>query len=150
LDLCLAKRDGPASPGRLVWRDRLVWIGSEQLRLDPQRPVPLIVFPPPGITRARALEVLEQHGRAWRVVCTSASLSGLVAAARAGLGVMAHAQGLIPAGLVRLPARSGLPELGGVDLVLLHGRRKAAAKDAADALAEAILSGGDRLHRPVA
>jgi len=150
LDLCLAKRDGPASPGRLVWRDRLVWIGSEQLRLDPQRPVPLIVFPPPGLTRARALDVLERHGRAWRVVCTSASLSGLVAAARAGLGVMAHAQGLIPAGLVRLPARSGLPELGGVDLVLLHGRRKAAAKDAADALAEAILSGGDRLHRPVA
>jgi DNA-binding transcriptional LysR family regulator len=111
--------------------------------------VPLIVFPPPGLTRARALEVLEQHGRVWRVVCTSASLSGLVAAARAGLGVMAHAQGLIPAGLVRLPAKAGLPELGGVDLVLLHGRRKAAAKDAADALAEAILSGGDRLHRPV-
>jgi DNA-binding transcriptional LysR family regulator len=147
LDLCLAKRDGPGGPGRLVWRDKLVWIGSERLRLDPDRPVPLIVFPPPGITRARALEVLERHGHAWRVVCTSASLSGLVAAARAGLGVMAHAQGLIPAGLVRLPARTGLPELNAVDFVLLHGPRQARPKEAADALAEAILAGGDRLHQ---
>ncbi|WP_399129417.1 LysR substrate-binding domain-containing protein [Actinacidiphila sp. ITFR-21] len=149
LDLCLAKRDGGDGPGRLVWRDKLVWIGSEHLRLDPHRPVPLIAFPPPGITRARALEVLERHGRAWRVACTSGSLSGLVAAARAGLGVMAHAQGLIPAGLARLPARAGLPELGGVDFVLLHGRRQARAKEAAGALAEAILAGGDRLHLPL-
>ncbi|MFJ1585729.1 LysR substrate-binding domain-containing protein [Streptomyces sp. NPDC088197] len=149
LDLCLAKRQGPNGPGRLVWRDKLVWIGGERLRLDPDRPVPLIAFPPPGITRARALEVLERDGRPWRVACTSASLSGLVAAARAGLGVMAHAQGLVPAGLVRLPARSGLPELGAVDFVLLHGRRQARAQDAADALASAILAGGDRLHKPL-
>ncbi|MFI1094307.1 LysR family transcriptional regulator [Streptomyces sp. NPDC020917] len=148
LDLCLAKRYGDDGPGRLVWRDKLVWISSERLRLDPQRPVPLIAFPPPGITRARALDVLERHGRSWRVACTSASLSGLVAAARAGLGVMAHTQGLIPPGLVRLPARAaGLPELGAVDFVLLHGRRPTPAQPAADALAAAILAGGDRLHR---
>ncbi|MBY8877867.1 LysR family transcriptional regulator [Actinacidiphila acidipaludis] len=150
LDLCLAKRQGPEGPGRLVWSDRLVWIGSERLRLDPRRPVPLIVFPPPGITRARALEVLERHGRTWRVACTSGSLSGLVAAARAGLGVMAHAQGLVPPGLVRLPARAAaLPDLGAVDFVLLDGRRHTTARPAADALAEAILASGDRLQRPL-
>ncbi|NDZ88920.1 LysR family transcriptional regulator, partial [Streptomyces sp. SID10115] len=36
---------------------------------------------------------------------------------------------------------------GPVDFVLLHGERRAAAQDAADALATAILAGGDRLHR---
>ncbi|WP_037908145.1 LysR substrate-binding domain-containing protein [Actinacidiphila yeochonensis] len=149
LDLCLAKRYGPDGPGQLVWRDRLVWIGSERLRLDPDRPVPLIAFPPPGITRARALEVLERDGRAWRVACTSGSLSGLVAAARAGLGVMAHAQQLVPPGLVRVPARAGLPELGWVDFVLLHGRDGKDAGEAARALAQAILAGGDSLHRPL-
>lgn len=87
---------------------------------------------------------MERHGRAWRIACTSGSLSGLVAAARAGLGVMAHAEGLIPPGLVRVPARAGLPELGGVDFVLLHGRRRPAAQEAADALAAAILSGSLR------
>jgi DNA-binding transcriptional LysR family regulator len=147
LDLCLAKRSGPDGAGQLVWRDKLVWIGSERFRVDPHRPVPLIAFPPPGITRARALEVLERDGRAWRVACTSASLSGLVAAARAGLGVMAHVAGLIPAGLVRLPARAtGLPDLGGVDFVLLHGPARTDAQEAADALARAILTAGPTLH----
>jgi DNA-binding transcriptional LysR family regulator len=148
LDLMLGKRGGEATHGQLVWRDKLVWIGSEGLRIDPERPVPLIVYPPPAITRARALEAMEREGRAWRVACTSGSLSGLIAAARAGLGVMAHAQGLIPPGLARVAAgRAGLPELGDVDFVLLHGRRRPAAQDAAQALAGAILTGGDRLHR---
>uniref|UniRef100_A0AAU3GLS0 LysR substrate-binding domain-containing protein n=1 Tax=Streptomyces sp. NBC_01401 TaxID=2903854 RepID=A0AAU3GLS0_9ACTN len=147
LDLVLAKRRAGDTHGELVWQDTLTWIGAPQLRIDPERPLPLIAFPPPGITRARALEVLEEHGRPWRFACTSASLSALVAAARAGLGVMAHTRGLIPPGLVPVPARAGLPELGDVDFVLLHGRRRDTAQEAADALAAAILAGGDRLHR---
>lgn len=146
LDLVLAKRRGGDVQGRLVWHSTLTWIGAPRLRLDPDRPLPLIVFPPPGITRARALEALEAHGRPWRIVCTSTSLSGLIAAARAGLGVMAHTRGLIPPGLAPVPARAGLPELGDVDFVLLHGRPKGPAREAADALAAAILAGGDRLH----
>lgn len=148
LDLILAKRRGDETGGELVWQDVLVWIGSPRLRLDPERPVPLIVFPPPGITRARALEALREQGRPWRIACTSTSLSANVAAARAGLGVMAHTRGLVPPGLVEVPGRAGLPELGAVDFVLRKGRRGGATQDAADALAAAILAGGDRLHRP--
>ncbi|MCX4531404.1 LysR substrate-binding domain-containing protein [Streptomyces sp. NBC_00841] len=149
LDLVLAKRRTGDTHGELVWQDALTWIGAPHLRIDPDRPVPLILFPPPGLTRARALEVLEEHGRSWRVACTSTSLSGLVAAAHAGLGVMAHTRGLIPPGLTPVPARAGLPELGDVDFVLLHGRRRDAAQEAADALAAAILAGGDRLIRGI-
>ncbi|RSS59464.1 LysR substrate-binding domain-containing protein [Streptomyces sp. WAC01280] len=151
LDLILAKRrgeEGQDSEGRLVWQDSLIWIGAPGLRVEPDRPVPLILFPPPGITRARALEALQAQGRAWRIACTSSSLSANVAAARAGLGVMAHTRGLVPEGLVPVPARAGLPELGEVGFVLLRGRRGGATQEAADALAEAILAGGDRLHRP--
>ncbi|MEV7423625.1 LysR substrate-binding domain-containing protein [Streptomyces sp. NPDC091212] len=159
LDLVLAKRRPGDTHGRLVWQSTLAWIGAPHLRLDPDRPVPLIAFPPPALTRARALEVLEAHGRPWRVACTSGSLSGLIAAARAGLGVMAHTRGLIPPGLVPLRAKH-LPELGAVDFVLLHADRehgapatggarpgREATRAAADALAAAILAGGDRLHR---
>lgn len=148
LDLVLAKRGPEESRGRLVWRDRLVWVGTERLRLDPERPIPLVVYPPPAVTRARALEALERQGREWRIACTSGSLNGLIAATRAGLGVMAHTRGMIPPGLVQVPARSGLPELGGVDFVLLHGERNRAAQGPAEALAEAILAGGDRLQLP--
>ncbi|MEU6017493.1 LysR substrate-binding domain-containing protein [Streptomyces sp. NPDC047515] len=149
LDLVLAKRRTGDTHGELVRHDALTWIGAPRLRIDPDRPVPLVLFPPPGITRARALEVLEEHGRSWRIACTSTSLSGLIAAARAGLGVMAHSRGLIPPGLAPVPARAGLPELGDVDFVLLHGRRRDGAQEAADALAAAILAGGDRLIRDV-
>ncbi|MFB7027813.1 MULTISPECIES: LysR substrate-binding domain-containing protein [unclassified Streptomyces] len=148
LDLILAKRRGTESGGRLVWEDSLIWIGSPGLRVEPDRPVPLILYPPPGITRARALEALEAQGRAWRIACTSSSLSANVAAARAGLGVMAHTRGLVPPGLVPVPARAGLPDLGEVGFVLRKGRRGGETQVAADALAEAILAGGDRLHRP--
>ncbi|MEU1597356.1 LysR substrate-binding domain-containing protein [Streptomyces sp. NPDC005708] len=147
LDLVLAKRRPQDPRGELVRHDRLVWIGAERLRLDPDRPVPLIVYPPPGITRARALAALEERGRAWRIVCTSGSLNGLIAAARAGLGVMAHSRGLVPPGLVRVPERAGLPDLGEVDFVLVHGERPGPARHAAEALSSAILAGGDRLHR---
>jgi DNA-binding transcriptional LysR family regulator len=147
LDLVLAKRLPHDARGELVRRDRLVWIGAERLRLDPAGPVPLIVYPPPGITRARALEALEEQGRPWRVACTSGSLNGLIAAARAGLGVMAHSHGLIPPGLVRVPDRAGLPELGQVDFVLVHGERPGPARTAARALAAAILTAGEPLHR---
>src|SRR5262249_16717493 len=114
---------------------------------DPDRPVPLIVYPPPGITRARALEALEGQGRAWRITCTSGSLNGLIAAARAGLGGMAHARGMVPPGLVRIPERAGLPELGAIDFALVHGERRGPAQSAARALARSILAGGDRLRR---
>ncbi|MEU3027234.1 LysR substrate-binding domain-containing protein [Streptomyces incarnatus] len=147
LDLVLAKRRPEDPRGSLVWRDDLVWIGAERLRLDADRPVPLIVYPPPGITRARALEALERQGRDWRIVCTSGSLNGLIAAARAGLGVMAHARRLVPPGLFRLPERVGLPELGKVDFVLAHGRHRPGTQEAADALAAAVLAGGERLRR---
>jgi DNA-binding transcriptional LysR family regulator len=146
LDLVLAKRRPEDKRGRLVRHDRLVWIGGERLRLEPGRPVPLIVYPPPGITRALALEALERAGRPWRIVCTSGSLNGLVAAARAGLGVMAHSRGLVPPGLSPVPERAGLPELGGVDFVLTHGPGRPSAREAANALAAAILASGSRLH----
>jgi DNA-binding transcriptional LysR family regulator len=147
LDLVLAKQRPGDPRGELVRHDKLVWIGAERLRLDPDRPVPLIVYPPPGITRARALQALEKQGRPWRITCTSGSLNGLIAAARAGLGVMAHSRGLIPPGLVRIPERAGLPDLGEVDFVLVHGERQGPAHSAAQALASTILAGGDRLHR---
>ncbi|MFJ2900892.1 LysR substrate-binding domain-containing protein [Streptomyces sp. NPDC087212] len=147
LDLVLAKRRPEDPRGELVRHDELVWIGAERLRLDPERPLPLIVYPPPGISRALALEALERQGRAWRITCTSGSLNGLIAAARAGLGVMAHSRGLIPPGLVRVPDRFALPELGRVDFVVVHGRRRpTTAHGPADALATAILGGGDRLR----
>ncbi|MER5890583.1 LysR substrate-binding domain-containing protein [Streptomyces sp. NPDC001941] len=146
LDLVLAKRRTADAPGSLVWRDTLCWIGAPGLRVDPDRPVPLIVYPPPGITRLRALAALEAQGRAWRIACTSTSLTANIAAARAGLGVLPHTRGLIPPDLTPLPPRAGLPELGAVEFVLLHGHPPREVPQAARALERAILEAGDRVR----
>jgi DNA-binding transcriptional LysR family regulator len=146
LDLVFAKRRTGEDDGRFVWRSPLVWIGAEQrAALDPAQPVPLLVLAPPSITRLRALEALEAAGRAWRIVCTSSSLTGVRAAALAGLGIAAHARNLIPAGMSELPAAAHLPDLGSVDFVLRHpgGPLRSPARE----LAEALIANSDRLQQ---
>jgi DNA-binding transcriptional LysR family regulator len=146
LDLVLAKRRAGDERGQRVWRDRLAWIGAPGWAARPGQPLPLILYTPPSVTRSAALEALERENRAWRVVCTSGSLSGLRAAALAGLGITVHARGLIPEGLVEVPAAAGLPELGDAEFVvrlLRDGGRGPAAE-----LAQAIVSNSDRLQRP--
>ena len=106
LDLVCGKRRPGDDRGRLVWRDRLAWVSGDLRRLDPSTPVPLILYSPPSITREIALAALERCGRPWRIVCTSGSLSGLRAAALAGLGVTVFSEGLIPHGPRRDAERS--------------------------------------------
>jgi DNA-binding transcriptional LysR family regulator len=65
---------------------------------------------------------------------------GVVAAARAGLGVAIIARSLVPDDLIELPASAGLPDVGAIDLVLLTSPRSATAP--AEALTAAILASG--------
>jgi DNA-binding transcriptional LysR family regulator len=143
LDLVLAKRRTGEARGQLVWRDRLAWICGPGLAIDPQAPLPLILYAPPSLTRTVALEALERAGRAWRVVCTSGSLSGLRAAALAGLGITLHARSLLPEGMVEAPATLRLPDAGEVEFVVTTRR---GARGPELTLAETILSNGDRLQ----
>ena len=147
IDLVLCKRRAGDERGRLVWRDRLAWIGGEATQLDSKQPLPLILYTPPSITRTAALEALERAGRPWRIVCSSSSLSGLRAAALAGLGVTVHARGLIPEGLQELSAAYQLPRLGDADFVLLAASRQ--DRGPAAELAQSILASGGRLQRPM-
>src|SRR6202012_914092 len=124
LDLALCKRRTGDERGRLVWRDRLAWIGADATRIDPAQPLPLILYTPPSITRTAALETLERAGRPWRIVCSSGSLSGLRAAALAGLGVTVHARGLMPDGLTEMPAGLRLPDLLDVEFVVRGARQE--------------------------
>jgi DNA-binding transcriptional LysR family regulator len=143
LDLVLAKRRPGEDRGRLVRRERLVWVGSDPALAQPDRPLPLILYPPPSISRAIALETLERAGRSWRIVCTSSSFSGLNAAALAGLGITVQGDGFAPAGLGELPTAAALPELGQIEFVLAGPRRT--LRGPASALATAILDNAYRL-----
>ncbi|QKC85691.1 LysR substrate-binding domain-containing protein [Mesorhizobium sp. NZP2077] len=119
LDLVLAKRRLGDSRGRLVYREPLVWLARDPEHVLSLAALPLIAFPPPSVTRSIALEVLEHHGMPWRIVCTCGSLSGLTAAARAGMGVLVQPQSMSPAGLKEI---SRLPQLEDVEFVLIPSK----------------------------
>ncbi len=62
LDLVFAKLEpGGDSPGRVVRRDRLVWLGHPSLALERALPVPLIAYQAPSLSRAAAIRALELH-----------------------------------------------------------------------------------------
>ncbi|MDH7796590.1 MULTISPECIES: LysR substrate-binding domain-containing protein [unclassified Beijerinckia] len=142
LDLIFAKRRKGDERGEVAWQERLVWVGRPGSRLAEQTVVPLVLYPPPSITRVHAIETLERAGRAWRVACTSDSLAGLRAATVAGLGVTAHSARLIPPGLVEVEPKEALPRLGSIEFVVVGGQSH---KEAERALAASILSGTSRL-----
>jgi DNA-binding transcriptional LysR family regulator len=143
LDLVCGKRRPGEDRGRVVLRDRLVWVSGELPRIDPSAPIPLILYSPPSITHDIVLAALERSGRSWRIVCSSGSLSGLRAAALAGLGVAIFPANLIPAGLVELPSGHGLPDLGTIETVLLGAGGTLSGP--AGELADAILASGIRM-----
>jgi DNA-binding transcriptional LysR family regulator len=138
LDVAFVKHDVGDGGGRLVRRDRLVWAAVQGLRLSADRPMPLVVYQAPSLSRSRAVEALDRAGLPYRITCTVRGVNGILAAARAGLGVAIFARSLVPDDLVELPASADLPELGEIDLVLLTNPR--AATEPAEALTTAILS----------
>jgi DNA-binding transcriptional LysR family regulator len=141
LDIALCKRWPGDDRGEFVWRDSMVWAGAEAEPEFAGAQVPLITYPPPSISRFMALGALEHAAVPWRIACTSGSLSGLVAAAQAGLGVLAHSRKLMPKGLIECKETRQLPKIGDVEFVLLRTRR--GARSPVSELSAAIVEKAD-------
>ena len=143
LDLVFAKLEpGGGHPGRVVRRDRLVWLGHPSLSLEPALPVPLIAYQAPSLSRQLAIGALEASGRTWRITCNTRDVNGVLAAVRAGMGVAVFPFSLIPTDLVKVSDRFSLPALGDVDYVLVAN--PAAPREPVEALTSAIMSRGVR------
>lgn len=139
LDLVFAKLEpGGDHPGRVVRRDRLVWLGHPSLTLERALPVPLIAYQAPSLSRSAAIRALEVAGRTWRITCNVREVNGMLAAVRAGIGIAVFPQSLIPTDLNEVSATFDLPPLGDVDFALLDN--PLAAREPIEALSSAILS----------
>lgn len=141
LDLFVGKRPQGEARGELVRRERLVWVGTASTRLDVTRPLPLVVYPAPSISRTAMVNALEGAGTTYRSACVCRGVNGLIAAVAAGIGVSALASSLVPPQLVALGPQHRLPELGFLDLVLLTNPRTE-DRPATRALAGAVLASG--------
>ena len=138
LDLIFVNQEADSGRGRLVRRDRLVWVGIDQISLDEHQPVPLITYPAPSFSRTAALRALESVHQRWRITCNTREINGVLAATRAGIGICVLAQSRVPQDLRVLSGRFGLPPLPDVEIALISNPRSAG--DPIEALSKSILN----------
>jgi DNA-binding transcriptional LysR family regulator len=96
----------------------MAWIGPKGFGCAHGEKIPLALFEAPCVFRQPGVEALERAQRSWRLAFTSPSLSGLWAAARAGLGITIRTALGVPSPLAALDKSSGLPKLPQIELSL--------------------------------
>lgn len=121
IDLAVVLDTGSTVAGVQVGALPLHWYAAPDWTPPaPEAPVPLVAYVEPCGMRQRALQELGERGRRVQIAAESGSLEGVIAAARAGLGVaVLPSAGRAPAGLV---VRREFPDLGQI-LVRLVARR---------------------------
>jgi DNA-binding transcriptional LysR family regulator len=101
-----------------VKRLPIVWIGAKDYVVKRGEELPLALFDPPCVFRQPGIEALERSRRRWRLAFTSPSLSGLWAAAAAGLAVTIRTPLGLPPQLAPLGRSGDLPKLPEIVLSL--------------------------------
>ena len=145
LDLAFAKRPLGTSKGRLVWREPLVWTAADTFDLNPGAALPLaLVSRAVRFTRG-SIGPLRDGELTWEIVYTSPSLTGVRAAALAGLAITPLPASAVIAGLRILGAEEGLPRLPDLEFAIYE---KARPDKAAAALATALLALAQGPSRP--
>jgi DNA-binding transcriptional LysR family regulator len=143
LDVFMGKRPSGEGRGQLIKRDRLVWVGTPSTKIDFTRPLPLVVYPAPSLSRTEMRRALNRARLPFRSVCVCRGVNGLIAAVAAGIGISALAGSLVPAQLATLGPGHRLPELGTIDLVLMTNPRTD-QRPAVRALISTVLASGSR------
>lgn len=139
LDVVLAKRPLGVSRGQLAWRERLVWAAADSFDLVPGKTLPLALYSDHSVSRDVALIALRESEVEWEIIYTSPSLTGVRAAALAGLAVTPLPVSAMVSGLRALGREAGLPALPDLEFAVFE---KANADETAAALTSVLLSLG--------
>jgi DNA-binding transcriptional LysR family regulator len=127
LDLVLTRRERGGGPGRLIWRDPMVWVAAEGFDIAAERPLRLCLLPHPCVYRTHGIAALDRIGRRWEAAYTAPSVLGVQAAALAGVGVAVLSRTAMVDGLRELDPSEGFPMLPELEVVVLGENGHAAA-----------------------
>jgi DNA-binding transcriptional LysR family regulator len=145
LDVVFAKRPLGTSKGRLVWREPLVWVAADTFDLVADAALPLALYRERSVSREAALAALNDSELTWEIIYTSPSLTGVRAAALAGLAITPLPASALIAGLRILGVKEGLPRLPDLEFAIYE---KARPDKAAAALAAALMALAQGPSRP--
>lgn len=118
LDLALAMRSSASTDERLVLREPMIWLGAAECLKRAGGEVPLALLDAPCGFRNAAIAALDGAGRRYRIAATSASLSGLAAAVKAGIAITARTARMAGDGIARLDGAFALPTLPEAEFAL--------------------------------
>lgn len=141
-DLILIKQDPlyPYPHTQPIFYETLVWVAHPSLKSDLEdikQPLPLILSPSPCVYRQKALDALNACGINWRVVFSSPSFTGTLAAVKGALGIAVIPLNMVPDELVIL---DHLPKISSTEIALLMKESPSlAVKALADYLSSHII-----------
>lgn len=119
LDVVIAKKDGAAQRGRVIWREPLVWLAAADYQPDFSKPTELVLLKPPCTYRELMARTLDSVRQPWKASCTARSLMGVQAAAAGGLGMTILGRSFVRDGLQVVPTPESWPALPMTEIVLL-------------------------------
>lgn len=137
LDFAVATPHEDSAFGVLMSRRQLRWVCAPDFTMPLDNRVPLALYQQGCLFRQNALDVLEQAGRDWRIVISSASGRGVLAVVEAGRALTLTPEGMIPPQLREADPEWGLPELGETEIRLVKRRD---APDWLDAIEAVLMS----------
>lgn len=111
-----------------IWSEKLVWVGDAR-HFESKNPVPLILSPRPCVYRACATQALDDLQMKWRLVFSSHSYAGRIAAVKAGLGVTVLPKNMVPAHLEIIKGNKKIPQLADSQVTLLKKKEAGPAVD---------------------
>lgn len=126
LDAVVAKKDGSAQRGRVIWREPLVWMAAARHQPDFTRPVPLVMLRPPCTYREVMIAALDGVRQDWTAACTASSLMGVQAAVAGGLGITVLGRSFVQDGMQVLRVPEHWPSLPLTEITVIGGDSPAA------------------------
>lgn len=127
LDAVIVRQEGSRRGGEKLADDTFGWFASPAFQWTRGQALPVATLAAPCGVRAIAVRALDKAKVDWSEAFVGGGVSAVVAAAQAGLAVVALARRIAPVGLVDVGAAFGLPPIPG-SKVMLYSRVSDAAK----------------------
>ena len=118
LDLAIYEVESPSKNVTTLRQEKTVWACSEHYQPDDHEILSVALFDQACWWRDRTIEALNESGRRYRVIYTSESVAGVVAAIEAGVAIGPISRHLVKKNIRILPNTSALPNLPASYLIL--------------------------------